>query len=327
MMKWGILGTATIAETAIAPAITSQEDNILLAVASRTITKAKSFAKKFNCFAIEGYENLLNNSNIDAVYIPLPTGMHYEWVKKALIRNKHVLVEKSVVCSYEEAEEICNLAESKNLAVVENFQFQFHSQHKFVRDFIQNQKLGDIRCFRSNFGFPPFDMANNIRYKKELGGGALLDAGAYTLKAVSFILGDGYTVSSAFLANHSSLGVDWYGGGQLHNNEKDIFAQVAFGFDNFYQCNYEIWGSKAKLSCSRAYTAKPGYNPIIIVETPDGREEVSLDSDNHFENMIRHFNTIVKTGKLETERQKILTQMKLIKDFRSFAELNNKTKS
>ena len=311
-MRWGVLGCANIAKTSVIPAIQEVEGNQLIAVASRDLKKATEFSKLFNCKAILGYDTLLASTDIDVVYIPLPTGMHHEWVINALNCGKHVLVEKSAVSSLAEAKEIIALARTKNLAIVENFQFQYHSQHRYVKDIMENEELGEIRCFRSSFGFPPFSIDTNIRYNRKLGGGALLDAGAYVLRATSFMLGEGFEVASSFLRMNPKFNVDWFGGAFLVNKSKGIFSEVAFGFDNFYQCNYEIWGSKGKITSTRAFTAKSGFKPTILLEKHGFKEEIVLPEDNHFRNMIKHFNQVVKSNKYEVEWENILSQSKLI---------------
>ncbi len=318
-MNWGILGCASIAKNEVIPAIKSVQGSKLIAVASRDLKKAMEFAQIFDCTAIDSYETLLKRDDIDAVYIPLPTGMHFEWAVKALENNKHVLVEKSATTSLEEAEKLIQLAQRKNLAIIENFQFQHHSQHQSVAELISNGEIGEIRCFRSSFGFPPFATENNIRYSKHLGGGALLDAGAYVLKASSFMLGDGFEVASAYLSPHKEYNVDWFGGAFLVNKTKGYFSEVAFGFDNFYQCNYEIWGSRGKITSTRAFTAKANFSPSIILEKHGYLEEIKLPTDNAFQNMISYFESIVKTNSFSKEWKAVLTQAKLIEQVRNRA--------
>lgn len=318
-INWGILGTASIAERSMAPAICNIKSNKLIAVASRSLSKAQNFAEKFDCIGIKPYEKLIARPDINAIYIPLPTGKHYEYVKKCLEAGKHVLVEKSATETYEQALELCSLAENNNCLLVENFLFQFHSQHNYIKELIKSGIIGEIRCFRSSFGFPPFDIENNIRYNSKLGGGALLDAGAYTLKAVDFMLGANFKVVSSFLNYNKTFNVDWYGGGQLEASDQSKFAQVAFGFENYYQCNYEIWGSKGKITSTRAFTAKPGFKPEIILETENGVETIALDDDDQFTNMIIHFNNLIESNNYTVERNNILRQAKLIEEFRSLA--------
>lgn len=311
-MNWGVLGCAAIAKSSVIPAIKGVRNNELVAVASRSLAKAQEFADVFDCNAIVGYDELLDIEDIEAVYIPLPTGMHFEWIMKALSKNKHVLVEKSAVNNFKEADEILALARKKNLAVVENFQFQHHSQHQFVKRLIESDEIGDIRCFRSSFGFPPFSVDSNIRYDKGLGGGALLDSGAYVLKATSFMMGNGFEVKSSFLSMNTDYNVDWFGGAFLVNEEKKIFSEVAFGFDNFYQCNYEVWGSKGKVTSTRAFTSKADFKPTILLEKQGYKEEIILPEDDHFKNMVEYFCKLVKEKEFETEWKNISVQSELI---------------
>jgi predicted dehydrogenase len=311
-MKWGILGCAAIAKNAIIPAILSVAGHEVKAIASRSEKKAIEFASMFDSSPVFGYEELLDIAELDAIYIPLPTGLHFEWTYKALSKGKHVLVEKSATTTLAQAEEIVKLAKAKNLVVVENFQFQHHSQHQVVKKMIENGEIGELRSFRSSFGFPPFSMDDNIRYNPALGGGALFDAGAYVLKATTFMLGSGYQVEAASLTLNKDLQVDWFGGAFLRKKDNPVFAQVAFGFDNFYQCNYEVWGSKGKITVHRAFTAKPGYEPIITVEKHNYKEDIKLESDDHFVNMISYFEQLVTNNDGRIELECILEQASLI---------------
>ncbi|APD06087.1 D-xylose 1-dehydrogenase (NADP(+)) [Flavobacteriaceae bacterium UJ101] len=312
-MNWGIISCANIAINNIIPALKRiYKDKRSITLSSRDINKAKELAIKFNCDYAASYEALLEDDSIDAVYIPLPNALHFEWVKKSLLKGKHVLVEKPTTMNFEQSKLLVELAKSRNLALVENFQFQFHSQHEYVKELIKSEEIGEIRSFRSSFGFPPFSESDNIRYKRNLGGGALLDAGAYVLKATTFIMGNGFQVESSFLKYHDEYKVDWFGGAFLVNKEKDIFSEVAFGFDNFYQCNYEIWGSKGKITSTRAFTAKHDYIPSIILEKQGFLKEIKLQKDDHFVNMLNYFINLCRVGNFDIEWNKILEQARLI---------------
>jgi len=323
-MKWGILGTASIATRSVMPAIRDVEGNKLVAVASRTRGKADAVATAFGIDGLGAYEALLDRSDVDAVYIPLPNSMHFEWVMKALEAGKHVLVEKSAFVTLEEAEAAVALARKRQLAIVENFQFQHHSQHRAVRHLMDEGAIGAVRAFRASFGFPPFGGSQNIRYDRALGGGALLDAGAYTLKAAQFMFGRDFEVQAAHMAHNDDYDVDWFGGAFLVNHERGVFSELAWGFDNFYQCNYEIWGATGKITATRAYTANPDFKPVLILEQAGGMQQIELEADDHFQNMLLHFNFLVERGRIEEEFQNILSQSKVIDDVRrmGIASLN-----
>jgi len=310
----GILGCANIAQRFIIPALNEMEEFNIIGIASRSKEKANKFSKEFNINPFYSYDLLLEVENIDAIYIPLPNSMHYEWVKKALNKNLHVLVEKSMACSYDEVLKLNKLAEMKNLVLIENFQFRFHSQLQYIKDLVDSGKIGELRNIRSSFGFPPFSDDDNIRYKKELGGGALLDAGAYTIKISQIFLGNDIYVDSATLKYSDDKKVDIWGSGCLKSTNSAINSQIAFGFDNFYQCSIELWGSKGKIKTDRIFTSPPGYSPIIELETQKGKEVKVLKEDNHFKNMILFFyNQIMKNNKEEYLNN--ICQAKLINEF------------
>ena len=220
--------------------------------------------------------------------------------------------EKSLSCTYDEVRELVELACDKHLLLIENFQFRFHSQHVWVKELLERHELGDLRCFRCSFGFPPFEDRNNIRYSKSLGGGSLLDAGAYTLKAMQFILPDySFSLRSASLYQPSDMEVDLYGGAYL-DSPQGVIAELAFGFDNYYQCGYEIWGSLGKLTTTRAFTAPAGFTPKVILEKHGRCEEILLPADDHFSNMLAHIAHSLDIGEFSGEYIQNLNQSRYI---------------
>jgi predicted dehydrogenase len=303
-LRVGILGCANIAIRYLAPAFQNHQHFELVAFAGRNLIKTKEISKKFNCEAILSYQLLINRNDIDLIYIPLPNSLHCEWVIKSLRANKHVLCEKSLGCNYEEVEAMVFESRKNNKLLIENFQFRFHSQHQFVKEL--------IRSFRSSFGFPPFIDPQNIRYKSKLGGGALLDAGAYTIKATQFMMGDSFIVKAANLNISVDRNVDIFGGIYMQNDLGE-FAELSFGFDNFYQCNYEIWGSIGKIIATRAFTAAPGFEPVVIIEKQDNIESIKLPQDDHFSNLLTHINKCIELNDFEAENLQNLQQAKNIK--------------
>ena len=241
--------------------------------------------------------------------------MHYEWIKKALNKKLHVLVEKSLACDLDQVKELNQLARDNGLALVENFQFRFHNQIKFIQKKLDDGHLGEIKLLRSNFGFPPFEDKDNIRYQKTLGGGALLDAGAYTIKVSQIFLGEEIYVDSANLTKPHNEEVDIWGSAFIKQKNGYLTAQIAFGFDNFYQNTLEIWGSKGKLTANRIFTAGPGVQAKVTIENRDGIEAINLPEDNHFLNMLDHFSQLINTGNgLDDEYSQNINQARLIRE-------------
>lgn len=316
-LKIGVLGCASIAKRSVIPAIKNIAEYELIAIASRTKDKADEFAQEFNCEAIVGYQNLLDRNDISVIYMPLPTGLHEEWVVKALEAGKHILIEKSLAMNYDSAHKMVGLAREKGLLIMENFMFLYHKQHQFVKDLIDKGEIGELRCFRSSFGFPPLD-EDNFRYSKELGGGALLDAAAYTIRASQLFLGNDLWVEGATL-NNMKTEVDLYGGAYL-KAENGMFSEVAFGFDNFYQCSYEIWGSKGKITAQRAFTPGPNFKPIITLEQHSEVFNYEVDAENHFVNILSEFKRCVQENDVETKYEEILNQSRLLQELRDKSE-------
>lgn len=315
-LKIGVLGCANIAKKSVIPAILSIPDFELVAVASRTAEKAQEFASLFGCEAVEGYQKLIDKKDIDVIYMPLPTGLHEEWVLKALEADKHILIEKSLAMNYSSAEKMVRKAKEKGLLIMENFMFLYHSQHQIVKQLIAEGKIGKIRCFRSSFGFPPLP-SDNFRYNKKLGGGALLDAAAYTVRASQLFLGNDLNVKAASLS-YNENGVDIFGGAFL-KNKNGLFSEVAFGFDNFYQCNYEIWGSKGKIIAHRAFTPAPDFKPLITVEQQEEKFDIEVPAENHFINILHEFVKNIKKQNYKPNYDEILNQAKLLQEIRDVA--------
>lgn len=271
---------------------------------------------------------MIEDASIDAVYVPLPNALHHEWVMKALDAGKHVLCEKSLGCTEREAMDMVGRAEENGLALVENFQFRFHQQLEELRDLIglgdvRKNVIGDLRTVRCSFGFPPFPDAHNIRYQRELGGGALLDAGAYMLKIAAIILGDHIAVRAASLVTDPELDVDLHGSGCLLDPDTGVTAHVAFGFDHHYRCGVEVWGSEGLVRTNRLFTAHANVEPVFEIETASGgREEHTCSPDNHFVNMLRHFHSVCnphQREQREEEYRQNLVQARLLGEFQKVA--------
>ncbi len=317
-IKVGILGCANIAKRSLIPAFAGHPHFELAAIASRDKKNAEEVAKPYGCSAMTYDE--LSDADLDLIYVPLPNGLHLEWVTKCLNAGKHVLCEKSLGCTLEEVESMVALACEKQLFLMESFQWRFHSQTSTAKEIIASGVLGEMRCFRASFGFPPFPSRDNIRYNKDLGGGALLDTGAYTVKATTEFLGHDVEVRASTLRFDKELGVDV--GGTIYMERSDgLVSETAFGFDNFYQCNYEIWGSKGKLTVKRAFTAPLGFEPEIVIETAEGVEVRKLPADDHFARMLDYVAYAISGSEnklFETEWKACIIQASLLSQTRSF---------
>lgn len=319
VLRIGVVGCAAIARRVVIPAIKSLPDFKLVAVASRSADKAEAYAAEFDCLPVQGYQNLIARDDIDAIYMPLPTGLHLEWAARALQAGKHLLVEKSMAMNQADALELAKLARARQLIIKENYMFEYHAQQAGVRELIQS-RLGELRHFRACFGFPPLD-SGNFRYDRKLGGGALLDAGGYVLKALGvFLPGAQLTLKSALL-NRDAGGVDLWGSAMLEIawQHSRLPAFVSFGFDNHYQCGVEAWGSRARLTTDRSFTAGPGFQPTAVLESPAGVERIALPTDHHSQKLLSNFRAAIGCADAGVQAAAVLAQASLQQDLRDAA--------
>lgn len=296
----GVLGCANIAERSLIPSILSLNKNFrLVAVASRKKNKADEFAKKFNCASCVGYQSLVDLDNLDAVYIPLPTGLHEEWINKCLKKGLHVYAEKSLAMNSNEAIRMVKNARQNSLGLMEGYMFQYHLQHQEIRRLIESNSIGNIRFMYSSFGFPPLDN-KNFRYDKDIGGGVLMDAAGYPLRAVHSLLGKDMNVIASSLKISKNLQIPIWGSAYL-SNHNGLGAAIGFGFDNFYQCKHEIWGSSGKIFSNRVFTAGENIEPEIVVETKQGIEKICIQKDNHFTKALKEFYALILSNDLKNK--------------------------
>ena len=174
---------------------------------NRERAKAQTFIDQYGGKIVVGYGALVTCEEVDAVYLPLPPALHYQWAKMALEAGKHVFVEKPSTTSLADTEDLITLASEKRLALHENYMFIYHSQLEEINNVVKNGEIGDVRLYRITFGFP-LRQLNDFRYNKALGGGALLDAGGYCMKYANWLLGGDAHVVTAQANNLEGFEVD-----------------------------------------------------------------------------------------------------------------------
>ncbi|GGW54649.1 oxidoreductase [Streptomyces lucensis JCM 4490] len=291
-LRVGVLGCAGIAWRNTLPAVLRVPEVRLTALASRDPAKARTFADRFGGTPVEGYDRLLTRDDVDAVYVALPTGLHHHWARRALLAGKHVWAEKPLAATAEQAEDLVRLARANGLVLRDNFMFLHHSQHAVVARVIAEGRIGEPRSFSSAFGIPPRP-DDDVRLSAELGGGALLDVGVYTVRAAQLLLGDDLTVAGSVLRVDRARGVDLAGSALLHTPDGRT-AALAFGFDRAYRSTYAVWGSEGRLSLDRAFTPPATHRPLLRIERQDHHEELSLAPDDQFAQLVRAFAAAVR---------------------------------
>lgn len=293
-VRFGILGCADIAWRRTIPAVLAHPRTALTCVASRDPARARRFADRFGCRATD-YAGLLASDDVDVVYVPLPPSLRLRWGLAVLSAGKHLLLEKPLATSAAEARDLVRAARSNRRLLRENFMFLHHAQHEAVHRVVAEGRLGTVRAFDGAFCIPPRP-ADDIRYRHDLGGGALLDLGVYPLRAAQRLLGPGLRVAGAALRVDPLTAVDISGQATLVSAD-GVLASVAFGFEHAYSSRYLLWGSKARLDLDRAFTPPADHRPALRLSGPDADETLLLDADDQFLQAVGAFATAVLAGR------------------------------
>lgn len=309
-IRFGILGCADIANRRMIPAMLALNKEIeLVAISSRSTDKLDLFTRKFGISGVLGYNNLLENKEIDVVYLPLPAGLHEEWIMKCLDHGKHVLVEKSFSLNLSSTERILRYAEARNLLVFESFNFISHRRSQYFKSLVDDQRIGEMRLFRSQFGFPPLSR-DNYRYNSKIGGGALLDAAAYNIKAACWLFAGQWKIHSSII--NFKDGIDIFGHITMLN-DAGVCAQLSYGFDNYYRNNYEIWGENGYLFSDKVFSPKANEETTIILESKFmDKETITFEGEDQFQSIILLFLKILKSDDFIENNEAILMQSSLL---------------
>jgi predicted dehydrogenase len=188
-IRWGVLGVARIATEKVIPAMQQGQWSEVTAIASRDIDKARSAAARLAIGKAYGsYEALLDDPDIDAIYNPLPNHFHVPWTMAAAERGKHVLCEKPIALSADEARQLIGVRDRTGVRMQEAFMVRTHPQWLTVLDLVRGGRIGDVRTMLGVFSYTNRDPAN-IRNRPDYGGGALMDIGCYLVNTARFIYG------------------------------------------------------------------------------------------------------------------------------------------
>jgi predicted dehydrogenase len=197
VVRIGTLGAARITPSALVKPCRSSNEAELVAIAARDRSRADAFASKHGIPRVfDSYADLLADPDIDVVYNPLPNGLHAEWTIAALEAGKHVLCEKPFTSNAEEAEAVAAVADRTGLVVMEAFHYRYHPLADRMRALVEGGELGTLERVETALCFP-LPRFSDIRYQYDLGGGAAMDVGTYTVHLARLVGIEEPTVTSA----------------------------------------------------------------------------------------------------------------------------------
>ena len=275
--RWGILSTAAITEQLI-PAIKNHKQSEIVAIASRNISKADEAARQWKISRSYGsYQALLDDPNIDIVYIPLPNHLHLEWTLKAARAGKHVLVEKPIALSVDEVDQMAAAARDNHVIIQEGFMYRFHPQTVKVNELMADGVLGELRFMRSGFQHI-HNRADDYRLKPEFGGGVLWDMGCYPVSFFQMITG---SAPIRVTANKQvgQTGIDRAFFATMHFL-KNVTSQLAISFDLPSYANVELHGTEGILFVSSPFKQRGPTG--IILKRGKGFQNFSFNTKDPF---------------------------------------------
>ncbi len=241
-IRLGILSTALINRKLLRGAALVPEIDVV-AVASRDVERARRFADEWEIpAAIGDYDDLLHSPAVDAVYIPLPNGLHHTWTMRALQAGKHVLCEKPYSRHPHEVAEAFDEAARRGLVLSEAFMYRYHPQIKELAQLIEDGAIGEIRLISASFTWPT-DAPGDVRLDPALNGGSLLDVGVYPINVARLLAGEPLAATAQMIYGPS--GVDITTAGTLLF-EHDVLAHFDCGFHLPDRSALEVLGTKGR---------------------------------------------------------------------------------
>ncbi|MCM3164149.1 Gfo/Idh/MocA family protein [Metabacillus litoralis] len=313
-IRWGIIGSANIAKGSVIPGIQQSETGEVVAIASRGLEKAKETAEQLNISKAYGsYEELLQDPEIEAVYIPLPNHLHKEWTIRAAEAGKHVLCEKPLAINADEAEEMVAACEKAGVVFAEAFMYRYHPRYKLINELIDSGEIGDIRGIHGTFTFNNANDSGNVRYKKEWGGGSLYDVGVYPISAARMILNEepkAATVHAFFSEKHDD--VDMMASGILEF-DKGVALTFDCGMWAAFRNELEILGTNGRIEVPSAFITHQNEQDHIIVHTNDGKRELEVPYLNQYALQADAMGRSIRNGEpLPFPSQDAVLNMKVI---------------
>ena len=269
-VQWGILSTARINTKFLAGARLSDKLEVV-AVASRTPQNARRYASEEGIARAYGsYQELLDDPELEAVYISLPNSLHLEWTEKALQAGKHVLCEKPLGRRAADVEAIFDVAARADRLLMEAFMYRHHPQTARVTELVASGAIGDLRLVRGAFSFR-LEGDGDVRLSSELGGGALMDVGCYCVNAARLLAGEPEAASG-----HQTLGgdgVDVAFMGSMRFAE-DRLAHFDAGIALAARDELEVVGDRASLFLDDPWHCR---EPVIELRTEGGVQRIEVD--------------------------------------------------
>ena len=282
-MRLGLLSTANINRQILVGARGAGQVDVV-AVGSREGAKAQTYAGEHGIAKAHGsYEALLEDTDVDAVYISLPNGMHHEWTMRALAAGKHVLCEKPYTRHPAEAVEAFDAAEAAGLVLMEAFMYRHHPQTATIERLVRDGAVGRVLAVKAVFSFPLADLTN-VRALPELDGGALMDVGCYCVSGSRLVAGDPVSVLAEQVVGETGVDMALYGTLRFPD---DAVAQIEASFLAPERQSLEVVGDGGVLRAFAPWRVDWGGD--LVLERDGVSDVVAVDEADSYTLQLENF--------------------------------------
>lgn len=295
LTRWGVISTANIGVKAVIPAIHASRNGRLVAIGSRDLARAERIAVSARGVRAYGsYQGVIEDDEVDAVYIPLPNSQHLEWTLRALRAGKHVLCEKPLGLTADEVRQMFDASEQSGTVLMEAFMYRFHPQIAWAREQIAAGRIGPVRLIRSAFVFDIRSNPENIRLKASLGGGSLMDVGCYPLNLCRLFF-DGAPLRAVALTTEPPGAEVELGVSAVLDFGEDRRALIDSSFELPWRQFAEVIGERGRISIPFPFT--PGrVETAVRVDVGLEAWERRFTAVDQYQLQVEHFADCVQRG-------------------------------
>jgi predicted dehydrogenase len=296
-VRWGVLSLANIALKRVIPALASSESDMLVAVASRSMQRARDlFAERPDVRIYGEYQSLIDDPEIEAIYNPLPNSLHAEWTIKALLAGKHVLCEKPLAVTVEEGASMIEAARTSGKLLMEAFMYRFHPQTIWSLEQIHSGRLGAVKLVRASFSFNiMFPLrSSNIRLQASLAGGSLMDVGCYPVNFCRAVYGRPPTAVAA-RAYAAEVGAVEHATAAVLDFGEGRFGLIDSSFSLPTRQQAEVVGELGSLSIAVPFVTGVHETEVVLaLEGQTIHQKISPADAYRLE--VEHFGACVRAG-------------------------------
>jgi len=297
-IRWGVLGNATIARKCVLPAIRKSSNGHTRMLASRRPAQTvEQIDATESGKVVNDYQAVIDDPDVDAVYIPLPNHLHHPWTIKALNAGKHVLCEKPLACNAAQAREMAEAALENERHLMEAFMYRFHPRTLRIKQLVERGEIGPVRLIHTAFTFHMDDAliasGDNVRLHPETGGGALLDVGCYAVGTARWLMGREPLKVQAQMIRHET-GVDLLCTGLLDFGGEAL-STFEVGFISALQQTYRVVGDRGAIELPHnAYIPWEADAEYLLRGVDDEQGSIMrISGADEYQLMIEHFANVI----------------------------------